>query len=165
MGRDKALIQHPNSQNYLSHAAEQLASVCTTVVTSGASRGNCDLPMIEDPVEFEGPIVGVATALRYAAKEEFDACLFIPVDMPNLKASHLSELKAVFQSNSILTIAQSDRLEPLVGIYPTLFASELQKVALSNDRSLYHWLLHQQIQTVTFSQRVCHNVNSPEDLS
>ncbi|MDP5208231.1 molybdenum cofactor guanylyltransferase [Microbulbifer sp. 2205BS26-8] len=85
MGRDKALLAHPECGSFLEHADALLRTLpLAQVVTSGARPGG-----IEDLVPERGPLGGLySVALATGA----DAALVIPVDMPLLRRAHLAEL-------------------------------------------------------------------------
>jgi molybdopterin-guanine dinucleotide biosynthesis protein A len=92
MGRDKALLAHPQRGNFLQHAEGLLSELpLEKVVTSGARPG-----AIEDLVPERGPLGGLySVALTTGA----DAALVIPVDMPLLGRKHLAELLAEGQAS------------------------------------------------------------------
>ncbi|WP_444929248.1 molybdenum cofactor guanylyltransferase [Microbulbifer sp. SSSA002] len=85
MGRDKALLVHPQQGNFLQYAEALLSELSLEkIVTSGARPG-----AIADLVPERGPLGGLySVALATGA----DAALVIPVDMPLLGREHLTEL-------------------------------------------------------------------------
>ncbi|MFA0813230.1 molybdenum cofactor guanylyltransferase [Microbulbifer epialgicus] len=87
MGRDKALLAHPENGNFLENARALLSELpLQQVVVSGARDGG-----IPDLVADMGPLGGLhSVALRTGAA----AALVIPVDMPLLKCDALAELLA-----------------------------------------------------------------------
>ncbi|WP_299944712.1 molybdenum cofactor guanylyltransferase [uncultured Microbulbifer sp.] len=91
MGRDKALLTHPECGSFLEHAEALLRALpLAQVVTSGARPGG-----IEDLVPERGPLGGLySVALATGA----EAALVIPVDMPLLRRAHLAELLVQGQS-------------------------------------------------------------------
>ncbi|MFG0261533.1 MAG: molybdenum cofactor guanylyltransferase [Novipirellula sp. JB048] len=165
MGRDKAALMHPGGQTYLAHAIERLAALCDAVVVSGVSTVDHDRPTILDRVAHRGPASGVAAALEFASRHGFAACLVTPVDMPRLSELHLRSLQQAWHAEDRITVAESDVLEPLVGIYPIRFAASLQRLAESERRSLSRWLGSQDHRRVTLPAASCHNINTPEDLT
>ncbi|WP_345686292.1 molybdenum cofactor guanylyltransferase [Novipirellula caenicola] len=165
MGRDKAALVHADGVSFLQHAIDRLSNLCDRVVVSGRTSIDHSVEMIEDPVTNRGPATGIAAALQYADRHGFAACLVTPVDMPRLTVDHLSGLVDDWQSADEITVAESDRVQPLVGIYPVRFADPLQRLAQSEDRSLFRWLGLQDHHRVTLPTSDCHNVNTPEDLT
>ncbi|WP_226643615.1 molybdenum cofactor guanylyltransferase [Microbulbifer variabilis] len=92
MGRDKALLSHPQRGNFLQNAEALLSELpLEKVVTSGARPG-----AIEDLVPERGPLGGIYSV---AMATDADAALVIPVDMPLLGREHLSELLAEGQAS------------------------------------------------------------------
>ncbi len=165
MGRDKAALAHPSGQTFLSHAIKRLANVCDAVVVSGDSTVAHAVPTIVDPVAHRGPATGIAAALDYAIRHGFDACFVTPVDMPMLSGKDLESLKEDWHARDQITVAESDGLEPLVGIYPIRFAGPLRQLAESESRSLFRWLGSHEHHRVKLSAACCHNINTPEDLT
>ncbi|GAB2891038.1 molybdenum cofactor guanylyltransferase [Microbulbifer echini] len=87
MGRDKALLAHPERGSFLQHAEGLLRALpLTQVVTSGTRPGG-----IEDLVPEQGPLGGLYSVVQATGA---DAALVIPVDMPLLGRDLLAELLA-----------------------------------------------------------------------
>lgn len=165
MGRDKASLVHADGTSFLQHAIDRLCDLCDDVVVSGHTSINHSVKTIEDPVAHRGPATGIAAALQYADRHGFAACLVTPVDMPRLTADHLSSLVDHWQKADEITVAESDRVQPLVGVYPVRFADPLQRLAQSESRSLFRWLESHDHRRVPLPASGCHNVNTPEDLT
>jgi len=92
MGRDKALLEHPQYGNFLEYAEALLRELpLEKVVISGARPGG-----IEDLIPGQGPLGGLYSVARTTG---VDAALVIPVDMPLLGREHLSELLAEGQAS------------------------------------------------------------------
>ena len=64
-----------------------------------------------------------------------------------------------------LTVACTDRIEPLIGIYPIRLADSISELAESDDRSLYRWMAGQEHTALPCPADHLHNINSSEDLS
>lgn len=166
---DKASLSHPAGGTFLQHAVDRLIGLCGKVAVSGQPTAGFTGPVIQDPVAHRGPATGIATVLRFAIENCFDACLVTPVDMPFLTSQDLARLRDAWQQHqqSRLCCAVSsgdDRLQPLVAIYPTAFAPTIQQLADSEDRSLMRWMQVQKPLTITLSMESCRNINAPEDL-
>ncbi len=142
MGRDKAMLPHPSGGTFLGHAISRLVPLCEEVVICGdvVIEGHVS---ISDPVAFHGPVVGIVAGLQHASRHEFDACLLTPVDVPSLRQEDLATLKTSWSTTGATTVAFSDRIEPLVGIYNVSDLAALQSLAAGGDRSLYRFFLRQ----------------------
>ena len=92
------------------------------------------------------------------------ACSY-PLICPNLTTPDLNPLKRAWLADERLTVACSERLEPLVAIYPVALAGDVDQLARSEDRSLLKWLSAQAPATVNLTPLACRNINTPEDLT
>jgi molybdopterin-guanine dinucleotide biosynthesis protein A len=165
MGRDKASITHPLGENYLLLAINRLAAICDDVIVSGESQVKHDRVVVTDSVPHQGPVMGIVAALQYAKQHDFEGCFVTPVDTPNLSERDLKLLLDNWNQHHQLTLAQSDSLEPLIGIYTVNELDELYQLASSGDRSLARWVRNRVVQTVNLPAQACRNINTPEDLS
>ena len=170
MGRDKGGLPHADGKTFLQHAVDRLVPLCDDVRLSGGDSTQRAVARIADPVKHGGPIVGVIASLSQAAKEDFQACVFTPVDTPNLSTSDLQSLILQWQSDRSRVIVTADdaqeQLSPLVGVYPVCLVEPLQRRLDAGDRSLVRWLQAQDnVTTVTLPEWSLLNVNRPEDLS
>ncbi len=171
MGRDKAGLPHPDGGTFLQHAIDRLRIVCEEIGLS-TSPGQTlsareDVGRVVDPVSYRGPMIGVVECLADAERRGLDACLFTPVDMPDLTADPLRLLRnAWIQSRHLVCGLDegSGRLQPLVAIYPVAFLETLRRAAASQDRSLSRWLSSQDPVLVPLPARACRNVNTPDEL-
>ena len=170
MGRDKAGLPHSGGKTFLQHAVDRLVPLCDDVRLSGGGSAQAAAARIADPVQHGGPIVGVIASLRQAAKENLEACVFTPVDTPNLSTSDLQSLILAWRSDRSRVVVTADdaqgQLSPLVGVYPVSVVESLQRHLDAGDRSLVRWLQAQDnVVTVTLPESRLLNVNRPEDLS
>ncbi len=139
--------------------------VADSVVVSGATSATHTCPTVEDPRLYQGPAMGIATTLRYAIDHACAAAFVTPVDMPWVTIEDLKLIQLRWLETRRPTFASSDQLQPLLGIYPQELADELERLALSEQRSLKRWLLQRPIETVALSAAACRNINTPEDYS
>ena len=165
MGREKAMLPHGDGGTFLSHAIERLRRQCDDVLISGATQAAHDAKTLADPVAHRGPATGIATALKYCQANGFDACFITPVDTPFLTAKELQRLKQHWRATDSTTLAITDRLQPLIGIYPVRLADDIEQLADSEDCSLSGWFRSHDHESVTLGKDVCRNINAPEDLS
>lgn len=164
MGRDKSRLKLDDGTSYLEHALARIREVCDEVAISCAKPVAIYCHVIVDPVAHQGPAVGIAASLRFASQNGFDGCLLTPVDMPNLTAADVQLLHKAWTPSGRLVVARSDRIQPLVGVYPTSLLSDVERVASSVERSMMKWILTQNYVAVDLSDHACLNVNTPEDL-
>ncbi|MGI9473048.1 MAG: molybdenum cofactor guanylyltransferase [Rubripirellula sp.] len=165
MGRDKATLAHPEGGTFVSHAIERVRPLCEEVCIAGSFSSTVDVPVLEDPVAHEGPIVGILQALAFADQKGFAACLVTPVDMPYLSSEDLERLQQAWAMHQQLCCGREEsngQIQPLVAVYPVSHAESLANHA-RNDRSLVEWLKTQTAIEVPLSPSACHNVNKPED--
>ncbi len=165
MGRDKASIMHPLGESYLQLAINRLDAVCDDVIVSGETPISHDRFALIDEVPNRGPVMGILASLQYAKRQGFEGCLVTPVDTPNLSVHDLRSLLAQWNKRRQLTVAQSDWIQPLIGVYGVDEIESLRELASSNDRSLMRWIKTRNVQTVTLSLQACYNINTPEDLT
>ena len=168
MGRDKASLRHSDNGTFLDHAIERLTPICDEVCLAGISETNSDCVCLSDPTPFRGPASGVASALQHASNNRFDGVLVTPVDMPILATRDLCQIcDRWLQDPRQMVVAlsgASDRVEPLVAIYPTRVGAEIEAISSGNDRSLLRWIASQPYLGVRLPPHSCRNVNTPEDL-
>ncbi len=168
MGRDKATLLIDHGKDFLQHAIDRLMMVCEEVCVSASKDRDSPVPLIADPEESFGPMTGIIRSLHYANQHRYDACLFNPVDTPYLTERDLESLIDSFANypKSIVCAlsGKSDRLEPLIAIYPVTALEPLNHACESAQHSLKKFLRTQAVQPVRLSAAVCHNINRPEDL-
>lgn len=172
MGRDKTSILHPSGKTFLQLAVERAQDVCDAVcVSTSPGQSTLDLrgiPHIEDTKSHQGPIGGLVKCLEYARLNQFAGCLITPVDMPDLTVDDLRGLRDCWNESPLLLAcsvnADSERLEPLVAIYPVGMEQAIRAAAASDDRSLQRFLQRECPKLVYLSAAATRNVNTPADL-
>ena len=164
MGTDKASLPHAGT-TFLVYALDRLGKVCESVAVSGQTDAAHDVTVIDDPIKHQGPATGIAASLRFARDNRFDACLITPVDTPALTDQGLVELCDAWKRCHKLTVARTDRIEPLVGIYPVDLADSIDALSTAQDRSLHRWIAGQDHTALPFPADHLNNINTSEDLS
>jgi molybdopterin-guanine dinucleotide biosynthesis protein A len=184
MGRDKALLPHPEGGSFLCHAARCALAVCDRVLISGRrerpsnfpSQGAERMAWLPDLLADRGPLGGVVTALEWLWHHAEDdarqaALLVLPVDMPRLSADLLAELVRQYREATdvpprrvLCASFDGTRAEPLLAIYPLEVRAALRRKLDSPDRSLSRWLSEHPPQLCRLSPERSLNVNRPEDL-
>ena len=176
MGRDKATLSTVDGVDFLTHAIARLRPLCDSVCVSGRADQRTDERLLPDPPRSFGPISGIVTALAAAEEEGFAGCLINPVDTPMLKSTDLQPLVDAFQSqpNQIVSAvstasassstASSDRVEPLIAIYPIGCLPSLRESIDAEQYGLQRYLKTRTMIRVAISAAACNNVNTPQDL-
>jgi molybdopterin-guanine dinucleotide biosynthesis protein A len=175
MGRDKALLPHPNGGTWLEHTLRLLAELDApiTLLTRWSSHQalaeGLQLPQLEtlsEPPPWEGPLLALHRLMEQHPNEQLLLC---PVDMPNLNAATLIELRnaAVSAPQRIHVAHDGERRQPLLGIYPSESAmrAALLVTIASGERRLQRWLETQPTSDVALEAQTIRNVNHPEGLS
>ncbi len=139
MGRDKAALVFDGS-TLLQRTAEALAAVADEIVVVRASGQELpplrlDIPIVkaEDPVQGEGPLVGIAAGLRAASTP---VAIVVAVDMPFLQPSLLRMLAERIQKGArwALPIAEG-RPQPLCSAFATSALAVLEAHIVAGDRA------------------------------
>lgn len=167
MGVCKSTLLHSSGQTFLMHAARRLAEICDDVVLSGQTTQVIEYESVDDQRPKTGPVAGVAACIAEAQRRGYDACMFTPVDMPDLQASDLRRLESAWLDSPAMTVCACEtetlKLQPLTVVIPVALRNSLEQLAGSEDRSLYRWIIRQPHTTVAFSTAALRNVNTPAD--
>lgn len=177
MGRDKALLPHPEAGSWLEHCLISLAALGAPITV--LSRHAAHLALAKDlalqhgwaldafaePPPWEGPLL----ALRRLAEREPQAqLLVVPVDMPALHRDCLETLLAVAvaQPELIHVAHDGERLQPLLAVLPAGdgWRQTLQRAVGRGERRWQRWLMQQQWRPVPLEPRAMRNINTPHEL-
>jgi molybdenum cofactor guanylyltransferase len=168
MGVDKATLKIDDDQTYLQQAVSRLAEVCAEVWISQQADQGWTHPAVTrsiiDPLMDGGPMAGICESLRQAQAAGREAILFCPIDLPELKVDQLQTLINRFQQKPVLTVAQFDRMQPLLGIYPTRYLGDIQSEVAQGHFGVTRWVKGIEHQAVALPWPVGRNVNRPDDL-
>ena len=188
MGRDKALLPHPEGGTWLERTllllaqlnapitllsrhlahlalAQQLAS---RLAASAASSTPPPITALAEPPSSEGPLLALHRLMQQHPDEHLLLC---PVDMPDLTLAALHSLRVAADDGTTagsptrLHLAHDGaRLQPLLGLYPSSspIRSHLAAAVERGERRLQSWLATQTIWTVVLDPRAIRNVNRPE---
>jgi molybdopterin-guanine dinucleotide biosynthesis protein A len=176
MGRDKASLVFDGS-TLLQRTAEALARVVDEVVVVRAPGQQLpamelDVPVVEaeDPVEGEGPLVGIAAGLRATST---DTAIVVAVDMPFLQPPLLRLLAERVQAGArwALPIAEG-RPQPLCSAFATSAVEVLERHITAGDRAPMaaaddlevDRIEPEEWRTVDAAGRSFLNVNTPEEF-
>ena len=175
MGTSKALLRHQDGDTFLQQSIERLRELGLPVGCSIAADQKtllAELPshikIFQDEHADLGPVEGLRLGLDFAISQGCIGVLVTPVDTPNLTITELTELQTAFYSSPAQIVCgvsdrTSDRLEPLIAVYPTGLAEDMNRLAKSNDRSLYRFIENHNHQRVVLPDSALKNVNRPED--
>ena len=171
MGRDKALIE-VEGRTLLDRAMDKLEPLVDELLVVGdpEKHGHLGPFVIGDDTPGQGPLGGLATALRYASH---DKVLLLGVDLPGVNARLLQRLKQELGTRTDAVVPRHDGLiEPLVAAYHRrcgpLFTQCLTEGvrkmsdALGLVRTSY---LELTPGTDGWPADLFHNFNTPEDLA
>ena len=178
MGRDKALLPHPQSGTWFEHALRQLALLQAPITVLSrhpvhlelaqafAVQAGISMDTVAEPPPWEGPLLALH---RLAEREPTAPLLIAPVDMPALDHDCLELLltAAATQPELIQVAHDGERLQPLLVLLP---AGEpwRQKLAAAiglGERRWQRWLLAQPNRIVPLPPQVVRNINTPQELA
>jgi molybdopterin-guanine dinucleotide biosynthesis protein A len=182
MGRDKALLPHPEGGTWLERTLLLLAQLGAPItllsrhpahlalaqqLSSGRGSGASSAPWeaitaLAEPPPWEGPLLALHRLMQQHPDQHLLLC---PVDMPDLSLAALLGLLSAARRNPMgLHLAHDgERLQPLLGLYPSSAAirSHLANAVGRGERRLQHWLTGLPCQAVPLDPRIIHNCNRP----
>lgn len=186
MGRDKALLPHPEGGIWLEHSLAlllELGEPVTLISRHNAHRLQAEallarraaeglssppLAVVLEPPPWEGPLRALARLMAHHPGERLLLC---PVDMPWLDGATLRALLAAAQCDPcperIHLAHDGQRLQPLLGMVPAPAARRLRlEGALElGERGLQRWLMGEDWAPVPLPCGPLRNINRPEDLA
>lgn len=178
MGRDKALLPHPEGGTWLERTLRVLAllGVPLTVLsrwprhlelavamTAELAAVGVVLEVLAEAEPSEGPLGALGRLMDHHPDQRLLLC---PVDMPALDGASLRALAAVVSDPPAIVIATAERPQPLLGIYPSDrgHRQRLQAALAAGERSLLRWLAAEPLQQLALAERALANVNTAADL-
>jgi molybdopterin-guanine dinucleotide biosynthesis protein A len=186
MGRDKALLPHPQGGTWLERTLALLAAQGMPVTLLSrhlehrqraealALHQQLVIEALDEPPPWEGPLRALA---RLMAHHPHQRLLLCPVDMPGLTAHALQELRAAADADAdaadadaasggpIVLAHDGERLQPLLGVYPSSapLRRHLETTLAGGERRLQRWLEQQPHQSVHLPRPMLRNINQPAD--
>jgi molybdopterin-guanine dinucleotide biosynthesis protein A len=139
MGVDKAALEF-GGVTLLQRSVDGLAPVVAELVLVGAPgrplpevTSEIPIRLVEDPVEGEGPLVGIATGLEACSG---DAAVVVAVDMPFVEAELVRLLVARLDGAHrwVVPIAEG-RPQPMCSVYAASALSTIRKHLEAGDRA------------------------------
>jgi molybdopterin-guanine dinucleotide biosynthesis protein A len=179
MGRDKALLPHPEGGTWLERTLLLMAQLNAPITLLSrhpahlalaqqlahrlaGAPDRLPLPAITalaEPPPWEGPLLALHRLMQR------HRLLLCPVDMPDLTLAALHQLlTAAAGSPTRLHLAHDGvRLQPLLGLVASSdpVRSQLAAAVDRGERRLQSWLSVQAVQTVPLDPRAIRNVNRP----
>lgn len=180
MGRDKALLPHPEGGAWLERSLRLLGRLEAPITLLSRHPAHLELARrlprrlaavtaMEEPPPWQGPLLALHRLMKQHPDERLLLC---PVDMPDLTLAALCALLAAAAaetegSNRIHLAHDGERLQPLLGLYPGAapLRADLSAAVGRGERRLQGWLARQAIKPVPLDPRAIRNVNRPEPVA
>ncbi len=181
MGRDKALLPHPEGGCWLErtiHLLGDLGQPITVFSRHGehleraaalAHQRGLALAAIAEPPPWEGPLRALERLMALHPQQRLLLC---PVDMPHLTQATLATLRQAAEQPppgeappaGLVLAHDGERLQPLLGVYPSTGALHQDLVAAlaGGERRLQAWLARHPHRAVPLEAAALHNVNHPQ---
>ncbi len=170
MGRDKALLPHPDGGSWLERTLQLLAQLNAPITLlsrhephltlAGALGG---ITALREPPPWEGPLLALHRLMQHHPEQRLLLC---PVDMPDLTLSALQALQTASTADpgAIHLAHDGQRLQPLLGIYPSSrsMRTHLAAAVERGERRLQGWLETRPCRSVALDPQAIRNVNHPE---
>lgn len=184
MGRDKAMLPHPEGGTWLEQTLQLLAQLGAPItllsrhpahlqlaqqLNGRLSANSNSIPQaritaIAEPPPWEGPLLALHRLMQHHPGEHLLLC---PVDMPDLSLTALlTLLAAAAERPTHLHLAHDgERLQPLLGLYPSSvpIRTHLAAAVERGERQLQRWLSELPGQAVPLDPRAIRNVNRLTD--
>jgi len=180
MGRDKALLSHPEGGSWLERTLRLLAQLDAPITLLSRHGAHLELaeelalelapgaPMtaLAEPPPWQGPLLALHRLMEHHPDEHLLLC---PVDMPDLSLAALQALLADAATGSPIRLQlahDGERLQPLLGLYPSSapIRAHLAAAVQRGERRLQSWLATLPYQTVPLDPRAIRNVNRPKPI-
>ena len=180
MGRDKALLPHPEGGTWLERTLLLLAQLQAPITLLSRHRAHLQLAetlqvelkergvaleLIAEPPPWEGPLLALHRLMENHPEQRLLLC---PVDMPDLSLAALIQLTSSERSEPgcIQLAHDSERLQPLLGIYPShrAIARSLATQTARGERRLQSWLSSQTSIAMRLDAGALRNVNHRGEL-
>ena len=175
MGRDKALLPHPEGGTWLSRSLRLLAKLDAPITLLSRWPAHLalaealalpNLSAIAEPPPWEGPLLALHRLMELHPDQRLLLC---PVDMPHLTLVELETLEDAAAGNPNITWVAHDgqRCQPLLGLYTNTAQqrSQLNRLITGGERRFQTWLEQQPRQMVQLDPASIRNVNHPDEMA
>ena len=137
-------------------------------IRSPEQLGSYHLPWVGDDAGIDGPLAGLAAALRWACNQDAQALLTIPCDMPFIPADLPLRLISGIGDSSASVASSGGRLHPVCALWRSTACDELKDYCASGRRSLKGFAEHLGYAEVAWpvvSHDPFFNINNLADLA
>ncbi|MFM7286004.1 MAG: molybdenum cofactor guanylyltransferase [Cyanobium sp.] len=176
MGRDKALLPHPEGGTWLERTLLLLGQLEAPITLLSRHPAHLALApaaitALAEPPPWEGPLLALHRLMQRHPEQHLLLC---PVDMPDLTLATLHTLLAAAGDAATdgcptrLHLAHDgERLQPLLGLYPssTPIRMHLAAAVQRGERRLQSWLAALPCGPVPLDPRAIRNVNRPGPIN
>lgn len=176
MGQNKANVVLAG-RTLLDRVAARLAQQGLQVALNAPNGFETKFALIPDVLEgYRGPLAGILSAMRHASTESRQAThvMTVPIDSPFIPLDLASRLHAALTGSRSIAVATSlGAPHPVVGLWPTSLADDLQAFLETPENPRVKTFLSQHdtqfvdfapVSTPLGSIDPFFNVNTPEDL-
>ncbi len=163
MGRDKLFLDC-SGEPLLMHAVgicrEAFASV-TLVARSSDKFKSLGCEVLLDNPQAQGPLAGVIAALEDCAQE---CCFITAADLYDLDTRIIDHLCASYDAEQYLGLRESDRPQPLCGIYHKSALMHLKRRAAGGQFRMIEAIAGLEHRLLSIENENWRNINCPNDL-
>lgn len=171
MGRDKALLPHPEGGTWLRRSLVLLqclgepVSLLSRHPAHQALAQTLGVIAIAEPPPWDGPLRALARLMAHYPEARLLLC---PVDMPHLDGASLRALVAASDADpaTIHLAHDGERLQPLLAVVPSPapWRDQLTAAVDRGERRLQHWLTAMPHRPLPLDPHAIRNVNQPEEV-
>lgn len=173
-GQDKMLVDLAGKP-VVAHVLERLGSQTETLALNAPMNGaysQFNLPVLEDCLEGGhegglGPLVGVLTAMKWAASQHSTHVLTCAGDTPFIPLDWVARLQGQV-SDGIVVSQSTGRRHHICTLWPTGLADPLQRDIQAGMRGVGRWIAQHKSASVIFDTNgdidSFFNINTPEDF-
>ncbi|GAB6065327.1 molybdenum cofactor guanylyltransferase MobA [Aquifex pyrophilus] len=163
-GEDK-LLYKINGKSVIERVLETAKKVFKEVYIVAKEREKFSflkVPVIEDERKEQASIIGLYTALKHSKREE---CFILSGDLPLISERTLNFLLKRY--NPPITLAKTDNVHPLVGIYSKIVLKLLEEFIEKKNFKIYEFIKNFNYKAVELPpelEKTVTNLNRKEEL-
>ena len=169
MGRTKALVEIDGVPMAAMVAASLRAAGCVRVVAVGGDPGELaalDLPVLPDDHPGEGPLTGLATAMRVFEMHGLADLLVVACDLPFVGPADLGRLVQAAREHPDVdvAVARTGHREPACAVWRPSSRSAVGVAFDAGERAVHRVLDSLVVVEVPVSASALRNINTPDDV-